>query len=356
MGLLLLFAKDRSLFQRATAPAWVTSWLESRQKRAAKESNATAPVVDQKAQTKRTQARTAKIDEGLKELRLWLSDLIRHGFTSPQVKSYGYWDRMAARMVDAQASAVARRLRQIASIPMQGQAEWAARLLDEVSRLYLLADSYRRIDSLPTDLQEDLRTAIGWTHKKEELLALPALRDGWRVVGQWIEGDESLRMRRVWLFGKRTEQSALILDFAPGRAAFEESYMTGQIYDAELVYYPSAFPQRVLVKQIFSITTPDANHDNLSGYANATALLEQYANALAANPWLERIPFILNNVILAQCPDGWALYDIESRMLPIKLLGTAASCLWVFLAQSGGHPTTAMGEWDGYEVNLLEMI
>ncbi len=202
MALLLLFAKDQGLFQQSAVPGWVTEWLENRQKRTAKETTVKEAVaVDGKAQAKRAQARTNKVDEGLQELRLWLSDLVRHGFVNPQVKSYVYWDRMAARMVDAQAGAIARRLRQIASIPMQGQPDWAWRLLDEVSRLYLLADSYQRIASLPSALQEDLRTAIGWAYKKEDLLTLPALRDQWRVVGQGVEGDETLRMRRVWFWG-----------------------------------------------------------------------------------------------------------------------------------------------------------
>jgi hypothetical protein len=374
MALLLLFAKDQVLFQQSAAPGWVTEWLEGRQKRTAKERDgketvAVATPIDSQAQSKRAQARATKVDEGLKELRLWLSDLVRHGFVNPQVKSYAYWDRMAARMVDAQASAIARRLRQIASIPLQGQPDWASRLLDEVSRIYLLAESYQRIDTLPPELQEDLRTAIGWAHKKEELLALPAGhnpghnhggRDHWRVVGQVVEGDDTLRTRRVWLFGERTGQAALLLDFAVGRASFDEMYMTGQRYDAELAYYPSAFPQRALVKQIFSITTPDPagdqNSHQLLGYASATAMLAAYATALGGNPWLERVPFILHKAIVAQRASGWALYDAESRLLPVKLSGKGVAHLWGLLAQSGGHPTTVMGEWDGYEVNLLGLI
>jgi hypothetical protein len=258
-------------------------------------------------------------------------------------------------MVDAQASAIARRLRQIATIPMQGKPDWAARLLDEVSRLYLLADSYQRIETFPPELQEDLRTAIGWTHKREDLLSLPAVTDHWLVAGQIIEGDDSLRVRRVWLFGKRTGQAALILDFAAGRSSFEENYMTGQCYEAELIYYPSASPQRALVKQVLDVTTPSLADYKHIGFANANALLDHYAAAIGGNPWLERVPFILHGAILAQRAEGWVLYDAESRLLPLKQSGQDGSRLWTHLAQSGGNPTSATGEWDGYEVNLLEM-
>ncbi len=152
----------------------------------------------------------------------------------------------------------------------------------------------------------------------------------------------------------------MILDFAAGRTSFEEMYMTGKCYDAELVYYPSSFPQRTLVKQIFTITTPASNDHHhghtLPGYESATGMLADYARALGSNPWVERIPFILHNVIVAQHANGWMLYDAESRMLPIKLTGKDVSHLWGLLAQSGGHPITVIGEWDGYEANLLEMV
>jgi hypothetical protein len=353
LGLLLLFAKDPTLFQNVAALEWVTTWLESRQARTAK---SPSPVVNQEAQAKRVQARVAKIDEGLQELRLWLCDLVRHGFTNPQVKSYAYWDRMAARMVDAQASAIARRLRQIATIPMRGDAEWAARLLVEVSRLYLLADSYQRIDSLPAELQEDLRTGIGWPRKKDELLTLPSVRDKWTVVGQWIEGDDSLRARRVWLYGEHTQRVALILDFAPGRTPFDETYVAGQQYDAELVYYPSAFPQRALVKQVIGISTRTLDDLTFLAHESFSAMLEQYASALGCNPWLERLPFILRRAVLSPHSEGVSLYDAELRTLPLKPPATGDLHLWVNIARSGGHPTTVVGEWDGYEVNLLEVM
>lgn len=358
MGLLLLFAKDQSQFASLPAPGWVTEWLAGRQKRAAKEDAQDAAVeatpVDTEAQRKRAQARANKVDEGLAELRLWLTDLMRHGFVNPQVKSYAYWDRMAARLVDAQAGSIARRLRQIAGIPMQGQPDWAARLLDEISRIYLLAESYPRIATLPPALQEDVRTAIGWSHKREELLGLPALRDQWQVVGQIIEADELLASRRVWMVGERSGQSALLLDFAR-RPSFEENYLNGQRYDAELIYYPSAYPQRALVKQTHRITSPNAQPASLPAFANIEAMLAHYANALGCNPWVERVPFRLDRATLARHDQGWAIYDAEARTLPIKQPGKNVTHLWNFLAQTGGHPRTMMGEWDGYAAILLDV-
>lgn len=362
MALLILFAKEQKLFTQGGAPGWVTEWLESRQKRADKEAErkeaaATAPV-DTAAQAKRAQARANKVDDGLQELRLWLTDLVRQGFVNPQVKSYAYWDRMAARMVDAQAASIGRRLRQIASIPIQGQPDWSTRLLDEVSRLYLLADSYQRIDNLPDALQEDLRTAIGWSYKREELLSLPAVRDLWLVLGQVTEGDDALRARRVWLRGERSGQNALILDFAAGRGTFDELYMNGQRYEAELVYYPSAYPQRAFVKEIIQINSPAPGSmpgQKMAGYANATAMLADYATALGSNPWLERVPFVLHQATLATIAEQWVILDAEARIIPIKGSGKGTTLFWNFLAQSGGHPATVIGEWDGYEAVVLDM-
>jgi hypothetical protein len=247
----------------------------------------------------------------------------------------------------------------MAGIPMQGKPDWAARLLDEVSRVYLLAESYQRIESLPPDLQEDLRASIGWAYKRDELLRLPALRDHWRILGQVVQEDEQLLTRRVWLLGQNTQKAALILDFTPRRASFEDQYLLGQIYDADLIYYPSAFPQRALLKQLHAISTPHTkahtgnSQATMPGYATATEMLTAYADALGCNPWLERIPCVLHQATLAPRAGSWAVYDAESRALPVKLAGRDDMHLWSLLAQSGGHPTTLIGEWDGYELNLL---
>ena len=96
---------------------------------------------------------------------------MRQGLATVQTQPYSYWDRAAARLMDAQAPVLAKRIRAIASIPHSGQG-WAERLLAELGQLHLIVQGYKRRDVLPEAVQAELRSQVGWTLKQEELLSL----------------------------------------------------------------------------------------------------------------------------------------------------------------------------------------
>jgi type VI protein secretion system component VasF len=77
----------------------------------------------------RADKRAAAVAQGLDALDLWLDDLLRQGLATVETQPATFWERQAARMVDAQAPGIAARL------------------------------------------QEDVRQAIGWTLKEEDVLA-----------------------------------------------------------------------------------------------------------------------------------------------------------------------------------------
>jgi hypothetical protein len=265
-----------------------------------------------------------------------------------RLKTYEFWDRMAARMVDAQASGIARRLRGLGGLPFSGRADWAARMLDEISRLYLLSESCTRLGGLPIETQHDVRTLIGWAYKQEDLLALPTIRDRWIVRAQYTEVEDRLKIRRVWLYGRRTGRTALLLDFAHGGTPFDGSYPVGQSFDAELIYYPGAYPQRAIVKVQRGGTAPA--HDDLSGLSgDIEAALDTYASALAANPWLDSFPMGLSAVVPYQEGERFYIRDSAGRTLPIRF---ASEAWWTIAAASGGHPIPVFGEWDSYDFTL----
>ena len=362
IGLLLLLVKQPTLFSEKTPPAWAQEWQAQRRQHQAKTAPAKPVTVETTlseaaAQSKRAQAREEKVAAGLEELQLWLRDLVRRGLSDEQIKSYGFWDRMAARMVDAQASSVARRLRQMASIPAAGKPDWAARLLDEVSRLYLLADSYSRLVQLPPATQADIRTAVGWSYKKEELATQPSVRDHWLALGQYVESEDNLRTRRVWLYGATSGQMALLLDFAHGKTSFEANYVTSHLYDAELVYYPSSYPQRALLTVLHHSAAADSER-GMAAAAHATFqdALAGYAAALAQQPWLEALPMVVRAVRVQKSTDGYWLLDSQQNVLPATLPQQESFARWWPLAMTGGHPTYVFGEWDGYRFHLLAMI
>jgi hypothetical protein len=80
---------------------------------ARRERSAAGPV-DPAAAQQRAARRAERTAAGMVELRRWLEDVVRQGVASLQQQSYGFFDRVAARMVDAQAPGAATRVRRLA--------------------------------------------------------------------------------------------------------------------------------------------------------------------------------------------------------------------------------------------------
>src|SRR5262245_40528954 len=120
LGLFLLLAGQPDIFKEKQPPAWVLEWISSRAKRSQQRAEKQAKddtsekTVDAAAQAKRAASREAKVVAGLQELELWLRDLVRGGLAPIQSQPPQFWERMAARLVDAQAPGIARLIREMA--------------------------------------------------------------------------------------------------------------------------------------------------------------------------------------------------------------------------------------------------
>ncbi len=339
LGLFLLFAAKPGDVPESEPPIWVTEWLEGRQNRAEKKAEkateAASKAPDPTAQAKRQAARDKKVRAGLEELNLWISDLIRTGIAGVQSKGYGHWENMAARLVDAQAPGLARVIREIPGVLTRD--DWQARLLAQLGAVHLAASAYGRIETLPEPVQADVRTVIGFPVATEDVLARDGVRDTWQVIGQSVEQEDRLRARRTWLRGVDSNHDALILDFGVPQAPLSLGLPVGSQLEAELCFYPTQYPQRALIK---GETKPAMAMQRLVGQDIQT-LLGCYAQALAHNPWLDRIAFGLEDSTLL--PDG-LIRDSSGAALPIDSRFTLQ---WPWHAVTGGHPATICGEWNG---------
>ncbi len=296
VGLMLLVARG-AIPTGNEPPTWVTTWLEGRERRR-EASLAPAKAPDLAAQAKREAARLVKVTAGIEELRLFLEDLMRRGLSDPAMKSYVFWDRIAARMVDAQMQPIARRLRALGGIPFQKKTDWASLLMDEVGRLYTLTEAYQRIESLPESLSYDVRSALGFSLKQDEVFEMGAgVVDRWQILGVQTEQVEQLQERRTWLYGETTHRYALLQDYAHRSRPFDAHYPPGQAFTGELIYYPSAYPQRAIVKERQGSYTP-IPPTAIKLAETVEAILDTYADALALNPFLQYIPAGLQR--------GWA--------------------------------------------------
>jgi hypothetical protein len=209
IGLLLLVAIDPDALPTTEAPEWVSDWIQRRAstaeqretKERAKSTAATDGTTPVKRASKSADRRLARVQGGLDALDLWLDDLLRGGLAQVATQPATFWERQAARLVDAQAPGLAGRLRRMAALPHASR-DWPALLLVELGRVALLTHSFRRIDELDPALREDLRGAIGWTLTQDEVLARgEVVGDRWLVLGQRATVEDRLRTQRTWLLG-----------------------------------------------------------------------------------------------------------------------------------------------------------
>ena len=348
IGLMIVWAEGPDRFAEGELPSWVVSWKENREKRSEgvkekKESGPANPV----AKAKREGARVGKVAAGLDDLSLWISDLVRQGFTTLATKPSRIWDEQARRMVDAQAPGVARRLRQIEAMTLAGDG-WQTALLDRLSQIHLLHEGFRRLDAIPAEVAEDIRTTIGFTIDLDSVRALSGVRDHWRVIGQSSTIEDRLTVVRTWLVGRETGRTALILDFAAGNRPVEILLPPGFAIDAELAFFPGSYPLRALVKE--RIGEPILI-DRLPGSSIASAFI-RFGEALAKNPWIELIPVIFEDVFLQQRDGAWSIRDALDAVLPLSKRFNNG---WQLLGMSGGGPMTLAGEFDGSRLEALSV-
>lgn len=350
LGLLLLFAKGASGFTQSPEPAWVAEWIDGRtekaEKKAEKAKAAAEKPVDLEAQAKRAAKRDARVLDGVAECRTWLEDLVRRGLAAVQRDGDIESDsaRVAARMVDAQATGLATFVRRIPGVMSSGQG-WEVRTLELLGRLHLLLNAAAKVGELPEMLASDVRVALGYTQSKDETLAGDGVSDQWTVLGQAFEEDERLTVRRTWLWGAATARPALVLDYSINGQPMESMLVSGTTFDGELVYFPSGAPLRALVRsrnQLVESAGPKIADDAATIEAN----LLRYATALAQNPWLSRWPMVLAHATLARLGEHWALSQ-GTASLPLARSFENSPLFWRLLAATSARPATIAAEWDG---------
>ena len=150
---------------------------------------------------KRAGQRDERVRTGMVELDRWLDDQVTAGIAATTRHGYPAAQEMAARMVDAQAPAVASRLRDLALLPSSGR-DWPDRLVAALGLLHLLAQGTARLDELSPDLRHTVRLRLGYTTPRLEVLGTEPVVDRWAVVGLRDSDEELVSMRRVWLPGR----------------------------------------------------------------------------------------------------------------------------------------------------------
>ncbi|WP_338677183.1 SWIM zinc finger family protein [Streptomyces sp. SCSIO 30461] len=343
LGLLLLWSGDEAAVSDGEVPDWADEWLCGRRGRAARKEEGgasggrSAKSADPEAARRRADRRAARITAGATELEQRLADVLRGGLAEAEQAGYGLWEETAARMVDAQAPGLASRVRELGAVPGSGPG-WPVRLLEECALLHLLDRAWLDRARLPEPLAATVRTKVGLTSPPEA----PAVRDDWLVLAQYDTSDGKITTRRIWLHGRGTGRTALLLSYGAAGRAPQLALPVGLTIDAELTPHAGARQLRADVGQRFGqpspITAPPPGHTAAEGIA-------AYGAALSEDPWLDSWPCTLSGVVPIPGDDHWQLADADGRSaLPVAAPVLSRTGLWRLAALSGGGPVTVFGE------------
>jgi hypothetical protein len=394
LALMWLRAEGKAAFQQATTPEWVADWVRRRKPangapaKEAKEEAGQAGIksmvaalaaeeapADPKAEARSAAARERNrrdreeaVLSGLADLDIWLADQLDTGLAGFASQARKSCATLVQRLVDAKAPGLASRLEalpgRLLAMP-EGQRGSAA--VAELGQFHLIAEAYRRQDSLPAELRADVRRVVGWAQTRNELLedqAALRISGAWRVVATLSEVQpDRLRRLETWLIGEGQENSsasAVLLDFVPVSTGPARSpFSAGERLAATLVYYVSPAPLRA---QIAVMDSPASASGDPIAFPEQTLgqALDGYGRALALEPWLERWPLGFANCRLRQSgaklwlvsreDDGTAVPLAESQSstaAPLECVDRIDGFgIWNGSALQLTIAETALGRWE----------
>lgn len=380
LALMWMRAEGKTSFQPATTPEWVQDWLRRRRtgsgtgnsekeeavqsKSLVQASSQQVEEIDPKAEARaaaaRDRARRDREDAilaGLDDLDTWLidqADAGLAGFASHAGKSCR---SIARRLVDAKAPGLASRLdglpNRIYSLPEQAR---PIASVEQLGQLHLIAEAYRRQESLSIEMRADVRREVGWTQPRESLLSEEGtlcVSGSWRVVGTVSEVQpDKLRRLETWLWREEPTEgprTAVLLDFVPvASGQTKGSYRTGERITATLVFYPSARPLRALIKEMETPTQECGADLGLpeDDVANAYA---GYEDALATIPWINIWPLRFREARVRRNGENLFACSTLNDEVALPIMANQANAVSPLLSI---EKFDGFGLWDGYTFRL----
>jgi hypothetical protein len=360
---------DAGAFQPAETPDWVLDWMGRRRRTGgpvggpakaaepkslavAAEGAAAAPAEADPQTEARRQAAAEKraadtrrqVAAGLEDLELWIADQLRTGLAGFLGEAPERCRRIAARLVDAKAGALAGRIDEaparLLALPAEERIDAA---IAEFGKLTLAARAWRAEPEDP-----ELRREVVSAESREELLAdAAALRcaSTWEVLGErTLTRRDGLVSVATWLMNLADggPRFALLLDFFPASAGRRSgAFAAGQRFAAELAFYPARAPLRAVIAE-----RQEAGEESDAPWpAAACDPLAAHAEALLAAPWRLETPVLLPPGRLAEDAAGRAWWVGEGLALPLE----ADAPPFAFGAAFSG----AAGLWNGARLSLL---
>jgi hypothetical protein len=347
LSLLLQLADPQTNVPTQNPPPEVSAWIDKRDKKAIPK---TKEQIEKSAISKEQNKsdRLYLMRSGIEELRLRIGDLVHNGITQLYDNPI-LIDEFAARMVDAKLGGIAKQIRLLKS-KMQSD-DWTNVLLSHISFWQIAIKMSEQFEVLKEGLQADLLQFFGYNYKKEDLMALPCHRDLWIVLGT-AEKDEGERIksRKTYLKSSNGNTISMLLEFVFGNIGFETMLQTGNIIEAEIIYYPSAFPTRLMIK---NYTIIDKKTTYISGQPNWKTLAADFIEKAIFNPLLQEYFYVLNEVVIRNENDVFVVTDAMHKKLKIEI---AAKDAWIGIGLSAIGPISIFGIWRGNSYEIISFM
>jgi hypothetical protein len=324
IALMLLNISNESNFTTQSEPEWVKAWMDKRvtkEKPAEAEKEKTEEDIErlEKNREKTQENRMALVTAGALELELWLKDLVRMGLLELPAKNKSDFDRLAARMVDAKAPGLGGWVKGLGKLNYDDELIWQREALTIISKVFLLVNAIKNIETLSPLWQQTIRNLAGWSQSTKELLAdsdTETVKDHWLVAGQELETTEDeITIQRNWLIGCTTGRQSLILNFGTKFSALESNVVPGTVVEGELAYFPSVWPQRAAFKIQRNISTA-VNHLP-AAFSSWNSIHQHKVEVLKINPWLNDLVVTLAEARLVKNSRSWIVCDNEKSYWPI---------------------------------------
>lgn len=325
MGMLLLVSSDPSLLVESDPPEEVTQWLVKRDAASARKKNTRAvgmeaeTVKDPAAKARRVAQRSANVDQGIEELRCFLEDTLVLGLSESSKRTHDVWERVRRRLMDAQASGLARQLDSL-RLQLGSGPGWAEAAVGELVQLNLLISAYRERAQLTQEQQDTLSHQIGWPRSRP-----PASEpeSDWVVLGSQRRSMDNFYSQKIWLMERDRPRFAYLVhfaSFASGAAALPGGYVVGHQLRGTLSYHSAWNPLRAdLAAQ------PLLDHDRVHDWhwleaqaaPGLTEAIHHLQQRRIAYPFREQWPLLISGLRLVLKGGVLALADRQQVVMAL---------------------------------------
>lgn len=289
------------------------------------------------------------MEKGLEELGKWISDVVSNGISTLVQGEDEPWESLAIRMVDYKLGGIAGYLRKMSNREEnQGMEEWHFEVIKLIAYLQALISGFQKSRFQGNVPAFDILRACGVNFKRDDIKKVQSgISDYWRVIYIEQDSNDYVEYNKLYLWGIKTNKLALILDFK-GRDSRGELpwYLIRRDvhFEAELFFYPSAFPVRGFIEKIKPIDFPSISLIKKS--ANP-----EFLTAFAQQPFAFSFPVLLSSCQIQNLKAKYICWN--DLQLPIQLLEEAYDELTEDILN---QKVVILGEWTGWKINILRII